>query len=861
MSDGSWQLASPFLDEVLDLDEEQREVWLQRHPDLAAAMRSILTEHSALNREGFLETRSFALPNDPVQAGQAAGVYTLLSQIGQGGMGVVWLAERNDGRFERKVAVKFLSLKLDGRDEERFRREARLLSRLSHPHIAELLDAGMNTFSQPYLVLEYVDGMHIDKYCAETSLSIRGRIILFLDVALAVAHAHANLIVHRDIKPSNVLVDRQGRVKLLDFGIAKWIDTEGLTEGTQALSPEYAAPEQLKSEPVTVATDVFMLAGLLYLILTGQKPIGIGPHSSASLVQAVVHTEPPPMSKLAPELRGDLDTIVAKALKKVPGERYVSVDAMADDLRRYLSHRPIAARPDSAAYRISKFVRRNRLVVALGAIAILAMISGLFATIVQARRANEERDFAFRQLERAEAINDLNSFVLSDAAPLGKPFTVNELLQRAEAIVGQQTGAGRLDLLISIGRQYWTQDEDAKARRVLEEAYGISQSPLAACALASSLARGVEQSRASALIEEGLKGVGQEPRHLLDRVFCLARAAEVARNQGASGKAIGYITDAQTLLGTSSFSTGLLPLRLAMDLAEGYRVAGRHAEAADAFARAEKELAALGRDRTQTAGTLLNNWALTLSQLGLPLEAESRFLRAIEIAKVGKDDRSVSSMLLLNYARALRDLGRLPEASKFAERAYDRAQAATQQVVINQALILRGSIYRDANDFRRSNEMFSEVEPLLRKALPAGHMAFASISLEKAMNAQAAGDLAAARALVNGARGITEAAIAAGRQGKDFMPTLLVKSARLALLESRPALAVEESKRAIALLKASFPTVRHSSNLGRAFLASGLALEAQGKAGEARNDFAEASKHLEFALGANHPDTKSARSH
>ncbi len=857
MNDADWDAASPYLDEVLDLDQSQREAWLESHPDLAAAMRSILEEHRALKSEGFLENRAFTLPNDPLQAGQSAGAYTLLSQIGQGGMGVVWLAERNDGRFERQVAVKFLGLRLDGRDEERFRREAKLLGHLSHPNIAELLDAGLNSLSQPYLVLEYVDGVPIDQYCSDTVLSIEDRIHLFLKVAEAVAHAHANLIVHRDIKPSNVLVDRQGRVKLLDFGIAKWIDQQGLTELTQALSPEYAAPEQLKSEPVTVATDVYMLGGLLYLMLTGQKPIGTGPHSSASLVEAVVHTEPPAMSTLVPAARGDLDTIVAKALKKQPGERYASVAALIDDLGRYLSHRPITARPDSAVYRVSKFVRRNRLVMALSAAAILAMIAGVVATIAQAQRANQERDFALRQLERAEAINELNSFVLSDAAPLGKPFTVNELLERAEAVVSRQTGDGRLDLLISIGRQYWSQDEDEKAQRVLDQAYAISHAPLAACALASSLARGTEQSRASALIEEGLKGT----HHVLDKVFCLARASEVARSQGASVKALGFITDAQELLAKSSFAKSLLSLRLAMDLAESNRVAGRYAEASEAFARAEKELAARGRDRTQTAGTLLNNWALTLNQLGLPLEAEQRFLRAIEIAKVGNDDQGVSPMLTLNYARALSDQGRIAEAATFAERAFERAQVTKQQVVINQSLILRGTIYRNAKDLKRSDEMFAEVVPRLQNALPKGHMAFASVAVERAMNEQAKGNLIAARSLLHEARAITEAAIAAGRQGTDFLPLLLVRSARLALLESRSAQAVEESERAIALLKANSPTVRFSSSLGRAFLASGLALETQGKAVEAKKRFAEASRHLEIALGPNHPDTIVAKSH
>ena len=250
LSPDQWQALSPYLDQALAMTDDARAAWLsslgEQDPALAAQLGALLDEHRVLAQEGFLENRRLALPNSTGLAGQTLGPYTLISQIGQGGMGSVWLARRSDGRFERQAAVKFVNIALAGRaTEERFKREGSILGRLTHPHIAELLDAGISSDGQPYLILEYVDGPTIDQYCDQHKLDLEARVRLFLDVLAAVAHAHANLIVHRDIKPSNVLVTTSGEVKLLDFGIAKLLEGEGQTgaatllthEGGSALTP------------------------------------------------------------------------------------------------------------------------------------------------------------------------------------------------------------------------------------------------------------------------------------------------------------------------------------------------------------------------------------------------------------------------------------------------------------------------------------------------------------------------------------------------------------------------------------------------------------------------------------------------
>ncbi|HXP86430.1 MAG TPA: protein kinase [Bryobacteraceae bacterium] len=906
LSPDQWQAVSPYLDQVLDMPEEKRAAWLatlrEQDPAMAAHVQALLDEHRALSEERFLEQGPVPLPVEPGLAGQTIGAYTLVSLLGQGGMGSVWLAERSDGRFQRQAAVKFLSIALaGGSGAERFKREGSILGRLAHPHIAELVDAGVTPAGQPYLVLEHVEGEHIDRYCNQRRLNVETRVRLFLDVLAAVAHAHANLIVHRDIKPSNVLVSNDGQVKLLDFGIAKLLEGEGqagaatlLTrEGGGALTPEYAAPEQVTGGAVTTATDVYALGVLLYVLLTGQHPAGAGPHSTADLVKAIVDTEPRRLSdivapktadlegvttnaasraatpdKLRRSLRGDLDTIVAKALKKNPQERYVSVTALADDLRRFLTHEPIAARPDTLGYRAAKFVRRNRTAVALASLVLLATVAGLVGTITQARTARAQRDFAFRQLSRAEAINDLNSFLLSDAAPSGKPFTVNELLGRAERIVERQRGdnATRAELLIALGRQYANQDEDARARQVLEEAYKLSRGlpeqstrAQASCALGNALARAGELPRAEALFQEGMNELPKEPQFVLDRVFCLLRGREIAGHRGASQEAIARVQAAQHLLKQSPFQSELLDLRVYMDLAEAYRDAGQYHEAIAAFEQASVLMTSLGRDDTETAGTTFNNWGLALYQSGRVLEAERVFRRAIDISRADQTEQAVSPMLLVNYARTLRELGRLDEAADYGERAYAKAQQADHQVAVNQSLLERARIYRDKHELARATAMLAEVEPRLRRNLPPGHYAFAALASEQSLIALARGDLPMALQLANQAMTIAEASIKAGGQGAGVLPILLVRRSSIELDLRRTDEAAADAARALSLLQVAAQPGTFSGNLGRAYLTLGRALQAQGKGDEARAAFHSAAEHLQNALGPDHPDTRSAR--
>jgi eukaryotic-like serine/threonine-protein kinase len=357
----TWRAIAPYVDRALEMAPEERAAWLARlaatAPQRARAVRDFLAENDALERASFLDApplEAGVLASLPCFEGKEVGSYTLQRQIGSGGMSDVWLAVRRNGAAQEHCAIKFVnSLLTRPSVSERFRREGRLLARLAHPHIAELLDTGA-LHGRPYLVLEYVEGEQIDRHCEARTLSIHARVRLFLDVLAAVAHAHAQRIVHRDLKPSNVLVTGDGTVKLLDFGIAKLLYDRGSGDlaptctGDSAFTPDYAAPEQFLGETPSTATDVYQLGLLLYVLLTGRHPLQ-GSSNRAERAKAALDGFIPRASDVADEplrrqLRGDLDAILAVALSRSPDERYATAAGLRADLTRHLHGRPVWAR-------------------------------------------------------------------------------------------------------------------------------------------------------------------------------------------------------------------------------------------------------------------------------------------------------------------------------------------------------------------------------------------------------------------------------------------------------------------------------------------------------------------------------------
>ncbi len=406
---------SSLLDEALDLDPAQTENWLNTLPEaqwhLRPRLRSMLSLHESDSGADFLsdlpKLDDPAAANDDMAArpGDLVGPYRLIREIGRGGMGAVWLAERADGSFKRQVALKLPRLAWGANLAERMARERDIGALLEHPHIARLYDAGLDALGRPYLAMEYIDGQPLDVWCASQSLTIRERLRLFLQVTRAVAYAHGRLVVHRDLKPSNILVSSDAQVHLLDFGIAKLLDEAApydnrLTQEGRVLTPHYASPEQVRGENITVASDVYSLGILLYELLTGQFPHAPRRKSVAALEEAILDTEPDAASSrvqshdTAKTLRGDIDAILAKAIKREPQQRYATADAFADDIERYLNGDTVQAQPDSLRYRISKTLLRNRLVFTAAAAVLVAVIGGTAVSIVQAKRANDAAERA-----------------------------------------------------------------------------------------------------------------------------------------------------------------------------------------------------------------------------------------------------------------------------------------------------------------------------------------------------------------------------------------------------------------------------------------------------------------------------------
>jgi serine/threonine protein kinase len=417
----NWERVQGLFLEALELRPEERRAFLDRNcPDdeeVRREVESLLAHDDAAGQsiELALQDTAHSLLESDKLTGTRLGAWRVLQEIGHGGMGTVYLASRDDDQFRKRAAIKVVKRGMDTAELlARFSRERQILAQLDHPYIARLLDAGSTPKGRPYLVMEYVEGKPIDVYCREKALSIEARCRLFLKVCDAVSYAHRNLVVHRDLKPGNILVGENGAPKLLDFGVAKLLDTDvgagptlTLVAG-RLLTPDYASPEQVRGQFVGTASDIYSLGTILYELLTGYKAQRVTSESPIEIERIICHTEvqppstraEPTNSRLRNELSGDLDNIVLMAMRKEPELRYSSVDLFAHDVWLYLHGRPVTARPPSLSYRFGKFARRNRLWLAAASLLAVSLIGGIWASLSEARRAHIEQQRAEARLSQ-----------------------------------------------------------------------------------------------------------------------------------------------------------------------------------------------------------------------------------------------------------------------------------------------------------------------------------------------------------------------------------------------------------------------------------------------------------------------------
>ncbi len=727
-----------------------------------------------------------AVETDPER--ERIGPYRILREIGRGGMGTVYLAERDDEHYRQRVAVKVVRRGPDsGELRRRLRQERQILANLDHPHIARLLDGGNTEDGAPYFVTEVVDGEPIDRYCQRRRLSIADRLELFLEACAAVQYAHRNLIIHRDLKPSNLLVTGDGTPKLLDFGIAKLLDPEtpgaaATVTGASRLTPEYASPEQLRGEPLTTATDVYSLGVLLYELLAGRRPHAAESGRQLELLRAICEVEPErPSAAARPELRrrlrGDLDTIVHKALRKEPERRYATVEQLAADVRRHLDGLPIAARADSFGYRLGKFVRRHRGAIVATAAAMLAIVALVsFYTV----RLAAERDRALAEERESAQVVDFLRQLFENADPgrsRGEEITARELLdQGAERIAAgledqPQVQAELMDLM---GTIYTTLGLYEPAGELLEAALATRRRLLGDehLQVAGSLhhhglwlretgeyERGEQELRRALAMREKLLGhahpqVAESLTALADLLFdrgdyaaaevLFRRALAIRRDAhgprhpdvatslndlGATLYALGDAESAEPLLRDAlKLRAGLYGDRhptvaTTLSALAAVRLARRDSEEAERLYRRSLEIwrQLYGREHPKVAHALNNLGELKRRQ-GAYDEAETLLREALEITRITQgEEHPAFAQHLANLADTLRRRGDVESAEPLYRRALEVALATLpdDDRVVASIWMYLGDVRFARDDSREAERCYDEALQARRSNPPA----------------------------------------------------------------------------------------------------------------------------------------------
>ena len=789
MADERWARVKELFAEALEEAPGAREIFLARRcPDdasLREEVRTLLLAHESAG--SFIETPPSPIAaarggEPPAQlAGRMVGPYRIVHEIGHGGMGTVYMAERADGAFEKLVAVKVIRRGLDTEDVLlRFRHEREALAGLDHPNIARLMDAGSTSDGLPYFVMEYVEGTPIDRFCDERKLTIVERLRIFQTVCGAVQAAHRNLVVHRDIKPDNILVTADGVPKLVDFGIAKLLaPTSTLARETRAterlMTPGYASPEQVEGKPITTATDVYSLGVLLYELLTGRHPFprsrehaaqgGIGEHvpekPSTAVMQPLQAARPDDVTgprspeelsrarqvspaALRRELRGDLDTIVSVAMRQEPQRRYGSVEQLAEDVRRHLVGLPIMARKDALGYRVVRFAARHAAAVIAAALLLVVLFVAVAAIAWQARVAAEERDRARVESAKTRQINAFLQDMLRSPDPVnqGRNVKVVDALDRAaRRLDTDKAGSPEVQSAIhrALGLTYGSLGMYDTAESHLRAALSAMPSDLreerAERAAVESELADVVSSRGGGAEAEKLyahalgvfEALGM--REDLHRADALNGLGEVLRNRGDDVAAEAHYREAlgirRRLLGSRDIAVAesLNNLAVVMHGRNNFAEAERLYRESLQIVRAAR-----GDDHPGVASTL-TNLATVVASRGDLAAAESLYREALTIRRrvLGEDHPSVT-FTMYSYADTLNALGRYQEAIALCRDVLARRGRSLpdQHPVVAASLLVLGKSLVEVGELGSAEEALREALNIRRSILPPGHWQVAS---------------------------------------------------------------------------------------------------------------------------------------
>lgn len=759
MQPADWARLEQLLDQALDTPSAERAAFLDTQ-NLTAAERTELDTWLRAEAEsrGFLTAeKATALLSE----GERLGAWRVLGLIGRGGSGEVYRVERADGSYEQQAALKLLSRPEEADDLRRFAAERRLLARLEHPDIAHLLDGGVHA-GRPYAVLELVQGERLDVLAKR--LSLAEKLQLFRRICAAVAHAHRHLVVHRDLKPANVLVTAEGAPKLLDFGIAKPVQ-QGDAEATLALrlTPDYCAPEQLEGGAITPATDVFALGVMLHELLTGQAPWRLsGSGVQRALERLASNDLPPPSSLLqgadARAVRGDLDAIVMKALRRNPGERYGNAETLVDELSRHLQSRPVAARGEALSYLMGRLLRRHRLGFAAAAAVLLAVLAGAAGVAIKAREAALERDIAREEAARSAAVKDylLTLFRVAGETQESATLTPKQLLDKGAARLVEnfdRAPADASNTLLALAQLYFSFNDYTGAVPLFERL--LAQQPTIAPEVAAQAAYDLSQcylrmsrvddARAQLLAAQAFwqQDAARYRNRLLES---RSTQSQLERAEGKTEQSIATLQAAViervAILGENHAETGTL----VNDLAVAHFQAGQLSQAREVFQRAWAIWQAIAAEDSVDALNTLNNWAALETREQHYAEAEQLFRKALSVRRSLFGPSAALAALLNNLGKLQLLQGKPADALPKLEEAVQLAQRYAGEDSINAlaAMAGLGEAQAGTGAHAAAKATLDEMEGHVATHFGKSHILTAIAHLSQARRLAAAGETAAA---------------------------------------------------------------------------------------------------------------------